>query len=78
MINVKTGNVKLFGMAACCEAKRGFGFLLFDSDAAYGANAGALIAANAVFGIKVEAIVAVFREGKGLMRVRQGDAPPLG
>jgi len=48
------------------------GFDFLDSNAGDGANTGALVAANAVFGKKMQAIVAIFGEGGFFMGVRKG------
>jgi hypothetical protein len=48
------------------------GFDFLDSNAGDGANTGALVTANAVFGKKMQAIVAIFGEGGFFMGVRKG------
>jgi hypothetical protein len=48
------------------------GFDFLDSNAGDGANTGALVTANAVFGKKMQAIVAIFGEGGFFMGVGKG------
>ncbi len=74
MVNVKARDVKLFRVATRRRSERCLSLLLFDGNAANGANAGAFVAADAVFSVEVEAIMTVFGEGEGIMGIRQGDA----
>jgi hypothetical protein len=50
------------------------GFDFLDSNAGDGANTGALVAANAVFSKKIQAIVTVFGEGGFFVGVGKGYA----
>jgi hypothetical protein len=50
------------------------GFHFFNSNAGYGANTGTLVAANAVFGKKIQAIMAVFWYGSFFVGVGKGYA----
>jgi len=72
VVNVKAGDVELFRVAARCMMDSLGGFDFLDSNAGDGANTGALVAANAVFGKKMQAIVAIFGEGGFFMGVRKG------
>lgn len=62
MVNVEAGDVELFRVAACRVMDSVGGFDLLDGNAGDGANTGALVTANAVFGEKMKAIVAIFGE----------------
>jgi len=74
MVNIKAGNVELFRVAACGVMDSVGGFDLFDSNTGDGANTSTLVAANAVFSEKVEAIVAIFGERGLFVGVRERDA----
>jgi hypothetical protein len=53
VVNVKAGDVELFRVATCCMMDSLGGFDFLDSNAGDGANTGALVTANAVFGKKM-------------------------
>ncbi len=78
MINVKAGDVELFWVAAGSVVEGLRSLHLFYCDAGYGADARTLVAADAVFGEKVEAVVAIFGEGGFFVGVREGYASMRG
>lgn len=74
MVNVKAGDIKFFWVAAGRVVDRLGGLYLLNCDAGYRADAGALVAADAVFGEKVEPVVAIFGHGSFFMGIGEGYA----
>ena len=75
MIDVETSNVELFRMAAGRVVDSLGDFYFLNRDAGYRADAGALVAADAVFGEKIEPVVAIFGHGGFFVGVGEGYAP---
>ncbi len=72
MVNVKAGDVEFFRVAARCLMDGLGGFDLFDGNAGDRADTGALVAADAVFGEEMKAIMAIFGEGGLFVGIREG------
>lgn len=76
MIDVETSNVELFRMAAGRVVDSLGDFYFLNCDAGYRADAGALVAADAVLGEKIEPVVAIFGHGSFFVGIGEGYAPP--
>jgi hypothetical protein len=74
MVNIKARDIKLFGVAAGRMANRLRGLDLLNRDTGHRTDTSTLIAANAVFSKKIQAIVAVFGEGGFFVGVGKGYA----
>ena len=72
MVNIKARDIKLFGVAAGRMVNRLRGLDLLNRDTGHRTDTSTLIAANAVFSKKIQAIVAIFGEGGFFMGVRKG------
>ena len=75
MVNIKARDIKLFGVAAGRMANRLRGLDLLNRDTGDRTDTSTLVAANAVFSKKIQAIVAVFGEGRFFVGVGKGYAP---
>jgi len=73
VVNVEAGQMKTPRMARSGVTPHRVGFFFVYGDAVHGAYTRAQVAANAVFYGHVEAIVAVFGNGKSLVGVRNRD-----
>ncbi len=75
MIDVETGDIELFRVAAGCVVDSLGSLYFLNRDAGHRADTGALVAADTVFGEKVESVVAVFGHGSFFVGIGEGYTP---